>query len=403
MDNRVWNIHYKTLRNLQTKTHRYLFHNFDFEQRLVGIIGPRGVGKTTMMLQIIKEKIPKNSKAIYISLDHIMFSTLKIYDLVEELADKDGVKYFFLDEVHKYPNWDQEFKNLYDCFPEINIIFSGSSSINLAHGKYDLSRRGLTFPMHGLSFREFLNLKLKLDLPTLSLDELLDLDYDKISQITEIPRLKGLFEEYLDQGYYPIVFDDKHHFHQRILNIINKTIFEDISTFYHLKTANIHAFKRILCFLATITPGEFSYNSVAKHIGLDTKTIMEYLTMLEDTELITRIHLNIGGNHNLKKIEKVYLNNPNLYYSITEEIGHPLCKGTLRELFFLRMFQNIGTKVFYSKIGDFEVKGHTFEVGGRSKTRKQLKLRPDDSFLVKDDIIYGSSRTIPLYLFGFLY
>lgn len=403
MDDRIWSIHHKTLRNLHTKTHRYLFHSFDFNQRLVGIIGPRGVGKTTMMLQIIKERIPKDKKAIYISLDHIMFTTLRIYDLIEELAEKDGVKYFFLDEVHKYPNWEQEFKNLYDCFPEINIIFSGSSSINLAHGKYDLSRRAIIFPMHGMSFREYLNLKLKLDLPTLSTDQLFNLDYSQITEITDIPRIKGLFNEYLEQGYYPIVFEDEQHFHQRIQNVINKTIFEDISVFYNLKTAHIHSFKRLLCFLATTSPGEFSYNSVSKHIGLSVPSVIEYLSMLEDTELITRVHLNKGGNHNLKKVEKLYLNNPNLYYSITEEIGQPLCKGTLRELFFIRMFKNIDTQILYSRIGDFEVHDKTFEVGGRSKTRKQLKEAKADAFVVKDDIIYGSSRTIPLYLFGFLY
>lgn len=383
--------------------HRYLYNDFNLENRLTGLIGPRGTGKTTLLLQYIKEKISNPEEAIYASIDNIFFIHNNLLDFINELYEAYGVRYFFLDEIHKYPNWDQELKNLYDSYPDIKIIFSGSSSIDLIKGTYDLSRRGVIFRIGGMSFREYLLFNDIADTGTIEFNQLLSSRTDFESQIASIPKLRGHFKDYLGQGYYPFVLEGTDSYSQKIQRVIDKTIFEDISNHYKLKTENLFHFKKILSYVATIPPGELNRNSIAKNIGLDNKTVQNYLNILSETGLLILLSVNKSGSAVLKSTEKMFLDNPDLYSSIAKEIGFTSNIGSIREIFFIRMLLNTGKKLHVSKIGDFELDGNYFEIGGKNKDKKQIKSDLRNSCLVKDDILYGSKHEIPLHLFGFLY
>lgn len=383
--------------------HRYLYETFRLSNRLTGLIGPRGTGKTTLLLQYIRDHIEDKDECIYVSADHIYFSGNLLLDFVLELYEDHGVRYFFIDEIHKYPNWNQELKNIYDAFPEVTTVFSGSSSMDLVKGSYDLSRRGVLFRMHGMSFREYLLFKGIADIPACSLDTILGDREALENEVAGIKRIKGHFKDYLGAGYYPFIMEGTDDYHQKLLRVVEKIVFEDISNFYKLKTENLPNFKKIMAYVSTIPPGELNRNSVSKHIGLDNKTVSNYLSILKETGLIELIRENKSGSAMLKSTEKIFLDNPDLYRCVAEEVGHPPGMGTLREIFFLKMMQNAGHIPYYSKTGDYEVEGIVFEIGGKNKTRKQIKAAKSSSFVVKDDILYGSKRDIPLYLFGFLY
>ena len=393
----------RLLKNSNYDTHRYLFKAFNTESRLTGLVGPRGTGKTTLLLQYINEHIEDKSKCIYLSLDHIYFTQINLIEFIDDLYEIDGIRLFFVDEVHKYPNWDQELKNIYDWYPDVKIVFSGSSSMDLIRATYDLSRRGSLFKIAGMSFREYLEFRLAIKLPTISFESLITNADKAVEPLLGIKRLKGHFLEYLTNGYYPFLFEDEKNYHQKILNVIDKTIYEDISNFYKLKTENLVKFRKILSYLATIPPGQLSRNSISKHIGLDNRTVENYLKILNETGLVCLIKENKAGSSLLKATEKIYLDNSNIYQAITNELGFEFSQGTVREIFFIKMLQNSGEKIFYSKIGDFQVQEYIFEVGGKNKTKSQIKGHLDKSFLVKDQILLPEINTIPLYLFGFLY
>jgi predicted AAA+ superfamily ATPase len=402
MKSRVLSTYNRLLNSTTFSTHRYLFEEFNLDSRLTGIVGPRGTGKTTLMLQYIKEKIQDKKSCIYASLDNIYFSNVLLIDFVEEFYETEGVKYFFFDEIHKYPNWNQELKNIYDSYPDIKIIFSGSSSLDLVKGTFDLSRRGVLFRIGGMSFREYLYFKEGKLFEAVNIDEIID-GSSNVDKILEYPRLRGLFKEYLEFGYYPFLFEDELTYHRKILNIIDKTVYEDISNFYKLKTENLPNFKRILTYIGTIPPGELNRNSIAKNIGLDNKTVQNYLNILNETGLIRLVKENKSGSNVLKTTEKIFLDNSNVYRAIVKELGYEYKLGTVREIFFINMIENSGNNIFYSKVGDFQVADKFFEIGGKNKTRKQIKNNLENSFLVKDDMLYGGRNELPLLLFGFLY
>ncbi|MBD3383385.1 AAA family ATPase [candidate division KSB1 bacterium] len=397
------NTYFRLLKNTTFNTHRYLFDSFTIDSRLTGLVGPRGTGKTTLLLQFINERIENKRQCIYLSLDNIYFTQITLLDFVNELYEIDGIRYFFLDEVHKYSNWNQELKNIYDSYPDVTVVFSGSSSMDLMRGTYDLSRRGTLFRIGGMSFREYLDFKLGMTISAVSFDDLIHNPEHMVDQLSAIDRLRGHFLEYLDTGYYPFVLDDEVNYHQKLLNVIDKTIYEDISNFYNLKTENLVNFRKILSFMSTIPPGQLNRNSISKHIGLDNKTVENYLNILHETGLVCLIRENKAGSRLLKGTEKIYLDNSNIYKAIVDEIGFEYNKGTVREIFFVKMLQNANEKVYFSRTGDFEVQDYYFEIGGRGKSVRQIKDHLDKSFVVKDDILYPGKHEIPLHLFGFLY
>lgn len=406
MIDRLFATHKRLLLATNTTHHRYIFAEFNIKNRLTGLIGARGTGKTTLLLQFIKEKIDKQNEALYVSLDNIYFSSNSLINFINEMVETRGIRYFFLDEVHKYQGWNQELKNIHDSYPEITVVFSGISSIDLIGGTHDLSRRAVLFRLGGMSFREYLEFSNIVDSPTISLQELVQSKDDIENELAALPKLRGHFKNYLRYGYYPFFLESVDTYNQKLLRVIEKTVYEDISNYYRLKTEKLSCFKKILSYLATIPPSELNRNNIAKHIGLDHKTIQHYLQILQETGLVELVIGEQAGSHLLKATEKIYLDNPNIYQVIATETGFDYQIGTVRELFFIKMLKNAGHSVHYSKIGDFIIDDIIFEIGGKGKTRKQIKQIKQvkkDAYLVKDDILYGGLNEIPLHLFGFLY
>lgn len=325
-------------------------------------------------------------------------------ELATDFYYKEGGRLLCIDEIHRFENWNQELKNIYDSLPDMKVIFSGSSSLNLVKGRYDLSRRGIMYNLPGFSFREYLAFYKNISLKKIDFKDLLD-NYQQISQ--KFIKIKGLlkyFKEYLQQGYYPFYNEttQKELYFQQINSIVDKIIYEDIASFYSLKTKNLIIFKQLLHYLSTITPGEISVNRLASSTKRNYATIFEYLTILEEAGLVRFLTNNKAGHSLLRHAKKVFLDNTNLLVALTNFIGKTEGPGTLRELFVLNQLQNIGIIPTYTVNGDFDVRGYIFEVGGKNKNFSQIK-NIKKSFLVLDDIVIGDKHKIPLYLFGFLY
>jgi predicted AAA+ superfamily ATPase len=385
-------------------THRFLFETFEAKGRLVGLIGPRGVGKTTLMLQYIRERLGKTDEAFYASADHIYFNKISLLEFVRELFTTQGTNVFFFDEIHKYDGWEQELKNIHDSFPAVRVVFSGSSSLSLTKGGYDLSRRAAFYHLPGLSFREYLNFATGAHHRALPLESLLQDPGAASVKLAQLPKLAGYFRRYLREGYYPYIFEEGPRFYDKVRAVVDKTIYEDVATYYRLKTENLHCFRKILYFLSTIPPGTLNAHKLGASLGVNDKTALNYLMILQETGLIRMLHPDARGHVLIRKPQKTYLDNTTLYQAICEGIGQPVDTGTTRELFFLTSAQNAGHAVAYSaEGGDFSIGDAVFEVGGRGKGAKQLPKTPRRAYVVKDDILAGNKTTIPLYLMGFLY
>jgi len=392
----------RLINEISTQHYRFLYSQFNIDNRLTGIVGARGVGKTTLMLQYIKNNLLKDRKVFYFSADHIYFNSVSIYQFIENLFLTEGYNIFFIDEIHKYNNWNQELKNLYDGFPKIKIIFSGSSSLDLVKGTYDLSRRAKLYYLPGLSFREYLNFETNSHLQPIIFADLIKDARKFDTMIANIPKVKGYFQKYLRQGFYPFYAEDPLSYYEKILQIIDKTIYEDIANFYNLKTVNLHHFKKLLNFLASIPPGSSSVHNIGKNLSIDDKTVANYLINLKETGLVNLIYPGESGNAGLRRPEKIFLNNTNLQYALEGHVGAGVELGTVRELFFIQSTLNANLDVFHNKKGDYQIDQTIFEIGGKNKTRAQIK-DVTSAFLVKDDILLARQKEIPLVYFGFLY
>ncbi len=400
----LWQTYHRLIAETDTAQHRFLFQHIDLAHRLTGIVGARGVGKTTLLLQYLKEKLYADSQSFYFSADNIYFSQVSILSFVDKLYQQQNIRIFFIDEIHKYENWNQELKNIYDSFPKVKIVFSGSSSIDLIKGAYDLSRRARLLYLPGMSFREYLNIKTASHYAPISFDDLL-LHHQKIAaKLSQISKIASHFEAYKTMGYYPMVFQWREDLYPAIANIIEKTIYEDIANFYKLKTENLSCFKKIINFLATIPPGEVNTNNISNHLGVDNKTTTNYLEILSKTGLIKMLYPVATGHQLLSKPAKIYLDNTTLLAGVNTFLSEKIDIGTQRELLFMQFLKGAGLPVFYPKIGDFQVNEVVFEVGGRNKKMHQLaSVKHYKKMVVKDDILVGFENQIPLYLFGFLY
>jgi predicted AAA+ superfamily ATPase len=392
----------RLINNTSMLHHRFLYHKFNLNNRLTGLIGPRGVGKTTLLLQLIKQHYTGSNHVFYVSADHIYFKEKKIYSFIEELYLKQSITTFFIDEIHKYDNWNQELKNIYDGFPEIKIVFSGSSSLDLIKGSYDLSRRANVYFLPGLSFREYLNFSNNVSHSAYTFADLMQ-HYTTISKtLANIPGLLGDFHDYLKQGFYPFFAEDPLTYYQRILRVIDKSIYEDISNLYNMKTGNLRHLGKILNYLVSIPPGEISTYNLGKNLSIDDKTAAHYLNMLKDTGLVEIIYPRERGNLGLRKPEKVFLNNTNLHYALGAHSANQIMIGTIRELAFVQSTKNAGLDIFHNKQGDYQIGPYIFEIGGKNKTKKQI-TGLDNAFIVKDDTVSAMHGIIPLVFFGFLY
>ncbi|MHB8442984.1 MAG: ATP-binding protein [Patescibacteria group bacterium] len=390
-----------TLENIYV---RECYDRLETDHRIVGIVGSRGIGKTTYLLYYLKSHYSNSDKGLYVSADDIYFSAHKLVDLVDEfIKERDG-ELICIDEIHRYPNWVQELKNIYDRYPKFRVIFSGSSSINLIKQTYDLSRRAVLKAMYGFSFREYLEFTTSTKYPILSIDEIVQNRTLSMNGIRDIPGLIGKYKQYLKTGYYPLnfAFSDDMDTYEALLGLVDKTIYVDIATYYLLKTSTLNVFKQILYFIHTSKPSIINPSKLANSLGKDNKDIAGYLDMLNDTGLLRYLLINKSGYALIRNTKKIYLNNPNLSYALQFDTGKLVEIGALRELFVISHLDNAGYKVFYSKRGDIIVGKYVFEIGGKNKDAHQINSI-ENSYLLKDDVLLGGTRTIPIYLLGFLY
>ena len=379
---------------------RFLFDKIDFNSKLIGLIGARGAGKTTLVLQYLKqltkEKKIKSDEYIYISCDHPLLASKTLFDIAEDFS-KYGGKVLVIDEIHKKENFCVDLKNIYDFF-DIQVIFTGSSAISLEQCHSDLSRRALIYRLPILSLREYIELHSNKRFNSYSLDDILLNHFDIAASI--IKKIKPLkyYKEYLKNGAYPFVLEGSNSYHQRLVEIVNETLTFDIATIYKVPLSNIISLNKLLEVICRSKPYEINYETISKLIGVSKNTLKQYLVYLNKAALINSIGGISKGNVYIQKPSRIYLNNTNLFeiLCVNREVG------TIRETFFASQVQ-YNHKLHYPKNGDFCIDEKYFiEVGGKNKGFKQIR-NIENSFVVNDDIEVGFKNKIPLWLFGFLY
>lgn len=373
------------------KFHRYLYDKIDWNARIVGIAGPRGVGKTTLVLQHIKEQLPRN-KSLYVVADDIYFSTHSLIDTARQLQQT-GYLFFLIDEIHKYPNWSTELKLIYDYYPNLHVVFTASSVLDILKGEADLSRRAIVYHLQGLSFREYLALFHSLTVPTYSIEQIVSGGMD--ADIVDAHPLK-LFAEYLRNGYYP--FSSDGNFELRLRQIINVTLESDIPIYAKMNASTGSKLKRLLDIISRSVPFKPNFSKIAQEMDVNRALIKDYLYYMERAGLIMQLYDETGGIRGLGKVEKTYLDNTNLIYNIANDNANI---GNVRETFFLNQMR-VNNNVIASKVSDFTIGDMTFEVGGRNKKQRQLQT-VEKGYVVKDDIEYQANNVIPLWFFGLNY
>jgi predicted AAA+ superfamily ATPase len=372
---------------------RYLFTKIDFKSKIIGILGQRGVGKTILMRQIAQSYNLEASKMLYISADNVVRS---LSDIAIEFASYGG-KLLIIDEIHKADNFALELKIIYD-FVDIQVIFSGSSALEIENSKVDLSRRALFYELHSLSFREFLAIKYHINLPVLKLNDILNSHQDIAMNIKKQFKPLEFYRYYQTFGAYPFFTEGELGYDLRLNEIVNIILDSELATIYNVDSDKINTIRKLLHLLCSSVPIELNIQNLAKQSGISRNTLYSYLYYLKKTNLIEIIGGNFKNKKLLNKPDKIYLENINLYNILCSDKN----KGSLREGFFVsqvKIYQNIK----YSNIGDFIVDDkYIFEIGGKNKTFKQIK-DIDDSYVIADDIEIGNGNKIPLWLFGFLY
>lgn len=374
---------------VDTAFKRYVYHRINWNNRLVGLIGPRGVGKTTLILQHIKTSL-NPQETLYVTSEDFYFAKNRLTDLANDFV-KAGGKHLFIDEIHKYPDWSKELKLMYDYHPELKIVFTGSSILDIKKGSADLSRRAVVYEMQGLSFREFLKLFYQIDSPTYTLEEIVD---QKV--VLPIPHPLPLFQDYLKRGYYPFAKEDD--FGIRLQQVINQTLEVDIPNYAQMNVSTGRKLKQLLAIVAQSVPFKPNMSKLAELLAISRNNSADYLLYLEEAGMLAQLRSQTAGVRALGKVDKVYLDNPNLVYSLAGENQN---NGNVRETFFLNQVR-VHHSVWTSTLGDFWIEGMDFEVGGKEKGLKQIKAA-EKGYLVKDDIETGYLNTIPLWHFGLMY
>lgn len=378
---------------------RYLFNRIDWNDRLIGITGARGIGKTTLLLQKIKYSYGINQEALYVSLDNFYFLTKRLFDLAEEFSINGG-KYLFIDEVHRYPTWSTEIKNIYDTFPNLRIVFSGSSALQILKAEGDLSRRASMYKLGSMSLREYTELSGKEIFQSYSITELLDNHIDIAQEISKRIKPIPTFKEYLNGGAYPFYIGSSSTFHQRLLSTVNVIIENDLMAIEHFSYSTLIHIRRLLAFITDSVPFKPNISELSRKTGISRDILLKLIDLLEKSELLISLRQDSSPTGYLTKPEKIYLNNTSLLYSLS--LNQNPETGTLRETFFANQLKQ-NHMVNIAKRGDFLIDNkYTFEVGGKNKTNRQI-AEMTDAYVVQDDIEIGFRKIIPLWLFGFLY
>ena len=371
---------------------RYNYDKLPWEARLVGLMGPRGVGKSTLILQHIKSKsLEEQAKSLYVSADHSYFTTNTLIETANQFV-REGGEWLYIDEVHKYEGWAQELKQIYDSHPGLHVFFTGSSILDIIDGEADLSRRAILFDMQGLSFREYLEMFHGIKTPIRSLEDILN-------GKTEIEGLQHpipLFNQYLRMGYYP--FSKEGLFQQRLQQVIRLTMEVDIPQYANMSPATGKKLRRMLSIIASNVPYKPEATGLANEIKVSRNDIPTYLLYMEKAGMIGQLRDETGGMRGLGKTEKVYLDNTNIIYALSGENANI---GNVRETFFYNQTR-LALDVTSSKVSDFSIGKYTFEIGGAKKSHRQIK-NVADSFIVRDDTEYANGDILPLWAFGLLY
>lgn len=387
---RQYEFFYRKLKNTPVEFFRYKYNQIKWESRAFGLVGPRGVGKSTMLLQYIKQNLDTKD-TLYVSADNLYFAEHKLVDLADRFV-KMGGKHLFIDEIHKYEGWSRELKQIYDSYDDLQIVISGSSILDIYKGMADLSRRMPIYEMQGLSFREYLRLFHSIDVPVYSLKDILT----HKAVISGVEHPLPLFHDYLKRGYYPFGRDAE--FEIELMQVINQTMEIDIPM--HIKT-NISVGRKLKSLIMVVSksvPFKPVMQKLADVTGISRNDIPDYLIYMERAGMISQLRNATGGLRGLGKVEKLYLDNTNLIYTLAPERADI---GNVRETFFMNQTR-VCNDVRSSDISDFEIDGKVFEIGGRKKGQKRIESA-DDGYIVKDDIESGYANVIPLWAFGLNY
>ncbi|MDR2233704.1 MAG: AAA family ATPase [Tannerella sp.] len=389
-------IYLRLLQETEVTTFRYLHSNIDWNERCIAIIGAKGVGKTTMLLQHIKATFKDKNEALYASLDNSWFANHTIFDLADEFYMNGGM-HLFLDEIHHYPNWATEIKNIYDSFPKLKIVFTGSSLLQIYKSTADLSRRVVYENLEGLSFREFLKFEKVGDFPAFSLKEIVENHQNIAFQITENIKIMPLFKKYLKYGYYLFYKEGLKKYYTKLQEAVNNVIDFDVPAIENIEFESRHKLKRLLAILSTLVPYTPKITDLSTAIGSNRNNTVKYLSLLANAKLLNLISYRNKTIGDLTKPDKVLLNNTNLSYLYDDNANI----GSARETIFVNQLSAVAN-VLLAPQGDFVIDNYTFEVGGKRKSFDQIK-NISNSFVVADDIEIGHNNRIPLWMFGLLY
>jgi len=390
------------LQNISDDFNRYLFNNIAWKDRFIGIKGLRGVGKTTLLLQHLKYNLKNTSKHLYVTLDHPYFYSNSLFDLAESFHQLGG-QTLLVDEVHKIKDWSRQIKIIFDGLPQLQLIFTSSSALDIHRGEADLSRRVLTYRLAGLSFREYLDLYHNIHYPIIEFRDLLQNHPVHSAAIAKLCKPLALVKDYLKRGYFPFSrLLENESFEVRLIQTLEVVMNEDLSYVEGYTTDNIFKIKKLLGILAESVPFTANISSIADKLAIGRNSIKEYLQALEKAGLLSFLNRKGKGVSLLQKPDKIYLENTNFSYTLKSQPDI----GTIRETFILNQLKNSGKKIFLPDNGDILVydqrRNYIFETGGKNKQGGQLKNK-ENSFIIADDIENGFMNKIPLYLFGFLY
>jgi hypothetical protein len=373
-----------------TRLVRYLHSKINWENRIIAIMGARGVGKTTLLLQHIKLNCTIQ-KSLYVSADDFYFSSNTLFDLATQFQ-LNGGEFLFIDEIHKYSNWSKEIKMMYDNLPQLKIIITGSSILDLYKGTDDLSRRVIRYSLEGLSFREYLNLVHNFEIQPYTFDQIIK--NEVVLKEVEFPLMH--FKNYLKNGYYP--FFNEPDYEIRLNNILNMTIETDIPMYAKMNIGTALKMKQLLSIIAKSVPFKPNFTKIAELVDVHRNQIVEFLHYFEKAGIIMQLRDKTEGIRSMGKVEKIFLDNPNLMYAIG---SHATEVGNVRETFFYNQMK-LEHSVFTHRNADFQIDDIIFEVGGKNKSKKQI-AGLSEAYLVKDDIVFGYQNTIPLWHFGMSY
>lgn len=378
------------LKGTPTEFVRYLYSQIKWNGRMLGLVGPRGVGKTTMLLQHAKLHLPTD-QTLYVSADNLYFVDHSLITLADDFSKLNG-HHLLIDEIHKYANWSLELKQIYDTYPDLQVIFTGSSILDIYKGVSDLSRRAPIYEMQGLSFREYLHLFQQIDTPVYTLDEIL-------THKAEIPGISHplpLFADYLRRGYYPFGRDED--FRREMEQVVYQTMESDIPQFAAMNVSTGRKLLQLLVIISKSVPFKPVMSKLAEMIGVSRNQLGDYLLYMERAGMIAQLRDDTGGIRSIGKVEKVYIDNASLAYILGNQAANI---GNIRETFFFNQMR-VKHDVISSKSADFKIDGYTFEVGGKGKGQQQL-AGTSNGYIVKDDIENGYLNVIPLWAFGLNY